>query len=31
MNGDLGPLVDALRIAAVEERLDGGDRDGRDG
>jgi peptide chain release factor 1 len=30
MNGDLEPLVDALRIAAVEERLDGGDRDGRD-
>jgi peptide chain release factor 1 len=32
MNGDIGPLVDALRLAAVEERLDGGaDRDGRDG
>jgi peptide chain release factor 1 len=31
MNGDLEPLLDALRMAAVEERLDGGDRDGRDG
>jgi peptide chain release factor 1 len=31
MNGDLEPLIDALRMAAVEERLDGGDRDGRDG
>ena len=32
MNGDIGSLVDALRLAAVEERLDGGsDRDGRDG
>jgi peptide chain release factor 1 len=30
MNGDLEPLVDALQMAAVEERLDGGDRDGRD-
>jgi peptide chain release factor 1 len=30
MNGDLGPLIDALRVAAVEERLDGGERDGRD-
>jgi peptide chain release factor 1 len=30
MNGDIGPFVDALRLAAVEERLDGGDRDGRD-
>jgi peptide chain release factor 1 len=29
MNGDIGPLVDALRLAAVEERLDEGDRDGR--
>jgi peptide chain release factor 1 len=31
MNGDLDPLVDALRVAAVEERLDGGERNGRDG
>ncbi|MFN2564833.1 MAG: peptide chain release factor 1 [Gemmatimonadaceae bacterium] len=30
MNGDIGQLVDALRMAAVEERLDGGERDGRD-
>jgi peptide chain release factor 1 len=29
MNGDLGPLIDALRVAAVEERLDGAERDGR--
>jgi peptide chain release factor 1 len=31
MNGDIGPLVEALRLAAVEERLDEGDRDGRGG
>jgi peptide chain release factor 1 len=31
MNGDIGPLVDALRMAAVEERLDGGSPDARDG
>ena len=31
MNGDIAPLVDALRVAAVEERLDGADRNGRDG
>jgi peptide chain release factor 1 len=29
MNGALDPLVDALRLADVEERLDGGNRDGR--
>src|SRR3712207_7192736 len=28
MNGDLEPLVGALRLAAVEERLDGGGRGG---
>jgi peptide chain release factor 1 len=28
MNGDIAELVDALRVAAVEERLDGGDHDG---
>ena len=31
MNGDLEPVVAALRLAAVEERLDGGEPDGRGG
>jgi peptide chain release factor 1 len=31
MNGDIAPLVEALRMAAVEERLDESDRDGRGG
>jgi peptide chain release factor 1 len=30
MNGDLGGLIEALRLADVEERLDGGARDGHD-
>ena len=30
MNGALDPLVEALRLADVAERLDGGSRDGRD-
>jgi peptide chain release factor 1 len=31
MNGDITPLIEALRLAAFEEHLNGGDRDGRDG
>jgi peptide chain release factor 1 len=31
MNGGIAPLIEALRVAAVEEHLDGGDRDGRHG